>query len=71
MIEGLFKGETINTPSMLCVEDAHVSLDWVEKNGGCDGMRKRSQKMIRKARGSHIMSDSDAKIIKRHFLPNA
>jgi large subunit ribosomal protein L35 len=35
------------------------------------GMRKRSQKMIRKARGSHIMSDSDAKIIKRNFLPNA
>jgi large subunit ribosomal protein L35 len=35
------------------------------------GMRKRPQKMIRKARGSHIMSDSDAKIIKRYFLPNA
>ena len=28
LIDGVFKGETINTPSMLCVEDWHVSLDW-------------------------------------------
>jgi large subunit ribosomal protein L35 len=35
------------------------------------GMRKRPQKMIRNARGSRIMSDSDARIIKRNFLPNA
>lgn len=43
LIEGIFKGETINTPSMLCVEDALVSLEWVENNGGCAGMRKRSE----------------------------
>lgn len=42
LIEGIFKGETINTPSMLCVEDALLSLDWVEANGGCAGMRERS-----------------------------
>jgi phosphoserine aminotransferase len=42
LIEGIFKGETINTPSMLCVEDALVALDWVENNGGCPGMRERS-----------------------------
>jgi len=42
LIEGIFKGETINTPSMLCVEDALLSLDWVEANGGATGMRQRS-----------------------------
>ena len=42
LIEGIFKGETINTPSMLCVEDALVALDWVEANGGCEGMQRRS-----------------------------
>ena len=35
------------------------------------GMRKRPQKMIRKARGTRIASDTDARIIKRYFLPNA
>ena len=33
------------------------------------GMRKRPQKMIRKARGSKTMSAPDAKIVKRNFLP--
>jgi large subunit ribosomal protein L35 len=35
------------------------------------GMRKRPQKMKRKARGSTIMSASDARIVRRNFLPNA
>ncbi len=35
------------------------------------GMRKRPQKMKRNARGSAIMSPSDAKIVKRNFLPYA
>ncbi len=35
------------------------------------GMRKRPQKMKRKARGTTIMGDSDARIVLRHFLPNA
>jgi phosphoserine aminotransferase len=34
IIEGLFKGETLNTPSMLCVEDALDSLRWMESIGG-------------------------------------
>ncbi len=34
-------------------------------------LRRRSQKMIRTARGTRIMSASDAKIIKRNFLRNA
>ncbi len=35
------------------------------------GLRKRPQKMKRKARGSHIMSAADSRIVKRHFLRNA
>jgi phosphoserine aminotransferase len=41
--EGLFRGETINTPSMLCVEDAIDGLRWAEAAGGLPGMCARSQ----------------------------
>ena len=34
LIEGIFRGETINTPSMLAVEDARDALTWVESLGG-------------------------------------
>ena len=34
LIEGIFKGETINTPSMLCVADALDALEWMEAIGG-------------------------------------
>jgi len=34
LIEGIFRGDTINTPSMLCVEDALDSLRWAEQIGG-------------------------------------
>jgi len=40
--EGIFKGETINTPSMLAVEDALDALKWVEEIGGLDALIKRS-----------------------------
>ncbi len=43
LIEGIFKGETINTPSMLCVEDALSALIWVEAHGGCEAMQRRSE----------------------------
>lgn len=39
----IFEGATINTPSMLATEDALVSLDWMEKNGGLKGMIARSE----------------------------
>jgi phosphoserine aminotransferase len=41
--EGVFKGETINTPSMLCVEDVLDALDWAESIGGRPGMIARSE----------------------------
>jgi phosphoserine aminotransferase len=41
--EGVFRGETINTPSMLCVEDAIDSLKWAESVGGLDGLVARSE----------------------------
>jgi phosphoserine aminotransferase len=43
LIEGIFKGATINTPSMLCVADYLDSLAWVESVGGLAGVIKRSE----------------------------
>ncbi|MDE3015820.1 MAG: phosphoserine transaminase [Pseudomonadota bacterium] len=43
LMEGIFRGETINTPSMLCVEDALDGLKWGEANGGLAGLIKRSE----------------------------
>lgn len=42
LIEGIFKGETINTPSMLCVEDALDALSWAEGLGGRSGLIGRA-----------------------------
>ncbi|UPG71876.1 phosphoserine transaminase [Roseomonas gilardii subsp. gilardii] len=42
-IEGIFAGDTINTPSMLCVEDALDGLRWAESVGGLPGLVARSQ----------------------------
>jgi len=44
--EGLFRGETLNTPSMLCVEDTLDSLGWAEQSGGLKGLIERSQENL-------------------------
>lgn len=42
LAEGVFKGETINTPSMLAVEDAIFALEWSKSLGGLEGLKARS-----------------------------
>ncbi len=42
--ESIFEGSTINTPSMLCVEDHLDALDWSREIGGIDGLIARSNK---------------------------
>jgi phosphoserine aminotransferase len=42
LIEGIFTGETINTPSMLCVEDYLDALNWAKSVGGLKGMIARA-----------------------------
>ena len=44
LAEGLFKGETINTPSMLCVEDYLDALHWGQAVGGLDGLIGRADR---------------------------
>ncbi|MCX8292967.1 phosphoserine transaminase [Phyllobacterium sp. 0TCS1.6A] len=43
LIEGIFAGETINTPSMLCVEDYLDALNWAKSIGGLDGLVARAE----------------------------
>ncbi len=42
LIAGIFEGETINTPSMLCVEDYIVALEWAQSVGGLRGLMARA-----------------------------
>ena len=42
LIEGIFKGETINTPSMLAVEDYIYALEWAELQGGLGALIARA-----------------------------
>lgn len=43
LIENIFKGDTINTPSMLCVEDCLQALQWAESIGGLPSLVRRCQ----------------------------
>ncbi|MCX8996759.1 phosphoserine transaminase [Rhizobiaceae bacterium BDR2-2] len=42
LIEGIFEGDTINTPSLLCVEDYIDALEWAKSAGGLAGLRARA-----------------------------
>lgn len=46
LIEGIFSGETINTPSMLCVEDYLDALEWAKSIGGLDAMIARANENL-------------------------
>ena len=43
LIDGVFRGETINTPSMLCIEDWLFALHWAEGIGGLEALIARAQ----------------------------
>jgi phosphoserine aminotransferase len=43
LITGIFEGETINTPSMLCVEDALAAMAWARSVGGSAGLERRTR----------------------------
>ena len=50
LIEGIFQGETINTPSMLAVEDALDGLRWAEGWGGCRYWRSAARRSLAASR---------------------
>ena len=62
LIKGIFEGDTINTPSMLCVEDYIDALQWSKSLGGLDGLIKRADANLK------VMADWVAKTAWVDFL---
>ena len=65
LIEGIFEGETINTPSMLCVEDYIDALNWGKSIGGLDGLIARADA------NAKVLADWVAKSAWAGFLAKA
>jgi phosphoserine aminotransferase len=69
LAEGVFKGETINTPSMLAVEDAIFALEWAKGLGGLEGLKTRCDVnaaaldaiVAERSWLSHLASDPDCR----------
>jgi len=57
LIEGIFEGATINTPSMLAVEDYLLALDWARSVGGLEGLRERAYANLAAVQG--FVADHD------------
>ena len=57
LVEGIFRGETINTPSMLCVADYLDALNWVDSQGGLPSMIQRSENNL--AAIARFVADND------------
>ncbi|MCG6207024.1 phosphoserine transaminase [Rhodopseudomonas sp. HC1] len=62
LIEGIFQGETINTPSMLCVEDYLDALNWAKSVGGLNGLIARADA------NTKVLTDWQAKAKWADFL---
>jgi phosphoserine aminotransferase len=65
LAEGVFKGETINTPSMLAVEDAILALEWGKSIGGLHGLIGRAR-----ANAEALNSIVDARSWLHHLAPD-
>ncbi|MBL4612238.1 MAG: hypothetical protein JKY91_00700, partial [Emcibacter sp.] len=57
LIEGIFSGATINTPSMLCVEDYLDALNWAQSIGGLKGMIAKSEDNLAVLRNWVVRTD--------------
>ena len=64
LIEGIFVGETINTPSMLCVEDYIDALEWADGIGGLKALIAKSEANLK------VLADWVAKSDWAAFLAN-
>ena len=65
LIEGIFEGETINTPSMLCVEDYLDALDWAKSIGGLEALMARADANARGASTDWVDGNRLARIPRR------